>query len=568
MPATLEQAQRMGRAAWVLAVAVAACEGAPARPQPWRHARDEPVATDVDPPAIAGEAEREALERAARRATTLSVWLDADPVHLHPLASPTEWGRRIVMDTVFETLIRYEPSPDGPGQPAHYAPGLATAWQVGPGGRTIRVELRDGVRFHDGRAFTAVDAQFSLDAARQPRTGAGELRALLADVEAVDIVGPRALRIRLARPNGYTIRALAEVPMLSASVYRGRMAPRRGPVVGTGPYRVDRWDDGGVRLVRNSNYWGPAPAVDAIEFVRIDDAAQALSAARRGEIDVVPALIPEHYPGQAEVPAIRERFAPLHLRPPAVRYLAFGSRPPLDDPRVRAAFAMLIDRDAIAERVYRGLARPVAWPVWPGGPASGPEPPPIPYDPKRAAALLDAAGWTTASPGAVRARGRDRLHIALLALDGAPAAERDAIVAALRGAGVFVEVRRGTAAVLRNRLAAGDFDLALVEWRALVDTDLAPLFETRGRANYGRLSDEQLDALLERMRRAATPADRWAIAPAIAQRLGQVWPIAGIVAPEPVGLIARRVRNAQVVGGWLRLRDVALAEEEDAPADQ
>src|SRR5690606_11419719 len=111
--------------------------------------------------------------------------MDAEPRHLNPMVAPSLWTMRIAADTIFETLIRYEPPAGGAGSgPGRYAPGLARSWRIGPGGREIRIELEPDVRFHDGRAMSAVDVQFSLDAARDPRNAAEHLRARLASVTA------------------------------------------------------------------------------------------------------------------------------------------------------------------------------------------------------------------------------------------------------------------------------------------------------------------------------------------------------------------------------------------------
>ena len=86
----------------------------------------------------------------------------------------------------------------------------------------------------------------------------------------------------------------------------------------------------------------------------------------------MPALIPAHWPEQATAPGVAASFTPLELAPPRLRYLAFNARArPLDDARVRHALALLIDRRAIAKRVFDGLARPALWPIWPGGPVDG-----------------------------------------------------------------------------------------------------------------------------------------------------------------------------------------------------
>jgi peptide/nickel transport system substrate-binding protein len=464
---------------------------------------------------------------------------------------------------VYETLVRYEPPASGDG-PGRFEPGLAKSWKLGPGKRSIRIDLRDDLRFHNGRKLTSVDVQFSIDMARRSRVKAEHLRRQLADVTSVELVGPRAVRIRLSRPNGYVLRALTEIPIVPRSVYRGKLQPRKGPVVGSGPYKLDSWSDGRIRLMRNADYWGEAPAIETIDFVHEPDAAKALTAAKRGELDVIPALIREHYPEQVDAPAIQADFAPLRLRPAVLRYLAVAHRsPPLADVRVREAVAKLVDRVDLIESVYGGIALAVGGPIWERGPGDGRGVGAPVYDPTRAGALLDAAGWTDEDKTGRRSRDGQRLHVALLALPSGDVEEREHVIKHVRKAGFFVEVRRGNAAVLMNRLKTGDFDLALLEWNASVDTDLSPLVGAGGKLNFGRFKDDAVEAILDRLRAAQTPAARAKILPELADRLAETWPIIPIAAPDPVGLVHRRVRGVRVWDGWIRLRHLSLAHETD-----
>ncbi|WP_428264742.1 ABC transporter substrate-binding protein [Haliangium sp.] len=555
----------------LVVTAAAGCEGPPARSKPWRQPVAEPESARPPGPTsavIATEAERrEALQR---RAHTLRIHMDETPRHLNPLVTPSRWTLRVAADTVFESLIRFEPPPGGAGAgPGVYQPGLARSWTVAPSGREIRFELQPEVRFHDGTRLSSVDVQFSLDTARSPRGPAEHLQDRLGDIAGVDILGPRTVRVRLSRPNGYVLRALADVPIVPAQVYqgRGRLRAGRGKVVGTGPYRLADWEDDRIRLERNDDYWGPAPAIDHLEFVYEPDAARALTAAKRGEFDLVPALIPAHYPEQASAPGLASEFAPLRLRPPAMRYLVVNAgRPPFDDVRVRHALALLIDHAGLSKEAHDGLARVVAGPIWPGGPGHGPAPAVPDYDPERAGALLDAAGWRDGDGDGHRERAGDALRLVVLTTeddDGDRDArrdqrERERVLAHLRRSGIQIDRRVGSAAVLRNRLRDGDFDLAFVSWRAGVDRDLAPLLGSVGALNLGRFSEPRVDAVLDALRDCWEPAARAPHMAELARLEVETWPLVALVAPDPYGLVHRRVRGVSVWDGWISLRSLSL----------
>ena len=525
------------------ALLLAACDS-PARVKPWRHAPD-PTAEAANAPGskVLADTPSDADVHAAR-AHTLRIHVDAEPGRLNPVVTPSSWARRIVMGTIFEPLLRYEGG--------RYAPRLARSWQVSPDGLEILIELQPDVTFDDGRPMTSSDVQFTLDSLREPRRDVEPFRSLLADVDAVELVGPLSLRIRLKRPSAWVLRALAELPVLPMHVYDGSLLAG-GALVGTGPYKLASNKGGVVHLVRNEHYWGGPAAISDLEFVYEPDAAVALTAAKRGDLDVIPALIPAHWPEQANAPGITAAFAPLQLAPPRLRYLAFNAaHTPLDDPRVRHALALLIDRRAIAKHVFGGLARPVLWPIWPGGPVDGPEAPVPDFDPATAGKLLDAAGWTDSDKDGIRDQDGKQLRLLLVGPEhaaqdgGGPQVktERDYFVDAARRAGVIIDVKTGGDAFLDRRMSDGSYDLIEMSWSGLADTDLSALL-----AGKSPRIDRALDALAT----TSDPAARVRLAPELAAALAEAWPLAGIVAPAPQGLIARRLAGVTVSEGWLEL---------------
>jgi ABC-type transport system substrate-binding protein len=530
------------------------CQCAPARSKPWRHR----TSTAIRPAAPSSEVLAEEAERArglAERAHALRIHVDADPRHLDPLVAPTVWTERIAMDTVFESLLRYQAGADGPV----YAPGLASSWTVSQGGQLVTLALRPDVRFHDGSRLTSVDVQFTLDAARSRATRAGHLGDFLAGVSSVELAGAHGVRIWLSRPNAYLLRGLAAIPILPAKVYQGQLKNRRGPVIGTGPYRFESWDGPVIRLVRNPDYWGPAPAIDTLSFVYEPDHARALTMAKGGEMDLVPALIPAHI-GQASAAGVARRFVPVELGAPELDYLVLAvGQPPLDDVRVRRALSLAIDRQRLADD-EKGLAAPVVSFAWPGGPLDAAAPAVPATDLAAAGRLLAEAGWIDRDGDGSRERGGRRLQLVALVGDE-PDEGRTRVLKAIRSLGVFVEERVGSPAVLMNRLRSGDFQLAFLSYRGVMDDDLAPYFATGGAMNVGRFSDDEVDQLLAGLAAAWTPAERRPLAARLGLRLAELLPVVPLVRAAPRGLLSRRVIGATPFAGWLRLGDLSLGAE-------
>jgi peptide/nickel transport system substrate-binding protein len=553
-----------------LALAFCACD-APARSKPWRHEPDptgeaQAAAAPVDQysaPPFGGAARSPFDDHAASASTSqaaqphmLRIHVDSDPGRLTAVVEPTVWARRITLGTVFETLVRYAP-PEA-GTPAGYQPRLARSWHITPDGTAIELELEPDVTFHDGRPMTSSDVQFTIDAVRDAKKGIDHLRPMLADVDAVELTGPHSLRIRLNKPDGWVLRALAEIPILPMHIYDGSLWAG-GALVGTGPWKLASNKQGVVHLARYDHYWGGKPAIADLEFEVQLDAAVALTEAKRGELDIVPALIPAHWPEQAAAPGLAA-FHPLQLAPPRLRYLTFNTaRAPLDDARVRHALALLVDRRAIAKRVFGGLERPALWPIWPGGPVDAAETPVPDFDPAGAGKLLDAAGWSDHDKDGIRDRDGQQLRLVMISSERppvdpsspAPKSERDYFIEACKRAGVVVELKTGGEAWLARRAGDRAFDVVEEEWDGMVDADLSAVIGGASPA---------IDRVLVGMASEWDPSRRSALGADLAAALADAWPIAGIVADAPQGLVHQHVRGVRVWDGWIDLARLALAE--------
>jgi peptide/nickel transport system substrate-binding protein len=274
-------------------------------------------------------------------------------------------------------------------------PRLATRLpELSADGLTARVELRRGVRFHDGTPFDAAAMVFTLERF----LAIGKLSYLLGDrVSAVRAVGPHTLELRLKRPFGALAELLSAVNLtpLSPSAYRDhgrRLLNER--FVGTGPYRLTFFSDQQQRLEPFPDYWGPKPANAGIDLVSLSNSTALFGALTSGEVDVLLSTSLE-IDQQA---ALRRRASQGRLQEgsgPAleISYLTLLSdQPPLDDPKLRQAVAFSLDRRTISERVTLGLRPPLRDLVPPSLPGADPTAW-VSYDPEQARRLYREAGY-------------------------------------------------------------------------------------------------------------------------------------------------------------------------------
>ena len=288
-----------------------------------------------------------------------------------------------VMRTMFEGLVGFDLD-------FNVVPELATEWSVSDDATTLVFTLREGVVFHDGTALDAagVVAYFDwLMNADNPLGARG--RSGLAGLTAWEATGPMEVTFTLDAPNGAFIFNFALSNSYVGSPANLNEDAARNPV-GTGPFRFAEWQDGEFVLVeRFDGYWGDPAAVEAIRFLVVTNAATRVAMLEAGEVDwaedLPPALLPAIEANPAlEVAVSQSTFARI--------FPMNTQRAPFDDVRVRQALNYAVNKEQLAQVVFRGYATvmdsPLTSPVFGYTPVG-----PYPYDPERARELLAEAGY-------------------------------------------------------------------------------------------------------------------------------------------------------------------------------
>ena len=313
-----------------------------------------------------------------------------------------DWQNWSVIKSIFDGLMDYKPGT------TELEPDLAESYTVSDDGLTYTFKLRDGVKFHNGRAMTAADVKYSLERAVNPATqspGGGYFGAIAGydDVvggKATELSGvvasdDKTVAITLTRPDATFLHLMAinfafVVPkeeVEKAGADWGKMP------VGTGAFKVVEWTPGQhLALERNKDYYRQGvPYLDNLTFEFGQDPTVAVLRLKKGEIDIVGDGIP---PAQfAEImadPTNKDLIAEgeqLHTG-----YVTMNvTQPPLDDVRVRQAINMAINKDRVV-KIINNRAKPATQALPPAMPAYNPDQKGYAYDPEGAKKLLAEAG--------------------------------------------------------------------------------------------------------------------------------------------------------------------------------
>jgi oligopeptide transport system substrate-binding protein len=292
-------------------------------------------------------------------------------------------------------------------------PQMAMGWEVVQGGHKYIIHLRDDVRWSDGLPVTAGDFEYAWKRVLDPAIGSHSA-GLLYDIKGArdfhqgkvadsDRVGVRALDeltllVELEGPTGYFPQLLGHVVTrpLPRHVVEAHGAAWTEPanIVTNGRFRLLSWQRGkSMVMARNPEYPGWFPGnVQRVELCLASDWSSTLEMYEADRLDVLDlSKLPP-----AERDRARERHAGEYISLPghSTNFLGFDvSRPPFDDPRVRRALALAIDKEALAHVHLGGYASPATGGfVPPGMPGHSPGIG-LPYDPQQARQLLSDAGY-------------------------------------------------------------------------------------------------------------------------------------------------------------------------------
>jgi peptide/nickel transport system substrate-binding protein len=259
---------------------------------------------------------------------------------------------------VFNNLVVFDPESKQNGLD-RIVPDLATSWNYSDDDRTLTFHLRDGVRWHDGTPFTSADVKCTWDILTGKVDGKmrkNPRKTWWFNIRDVATSGPLEVAFHLNDPQPSLLVMLAGgfSPVYPCHVAAAQM---RTHPIGTGPFKfVEFRQNEAIRLERNPNYWKPdRPYLDGIEYSIIANRSTAILALVAGKFDltltgeVTPELVKDVL---AQVPQMQCLVQPSNTQG---NLLVNRERPPFDDPRIRRAMGLAIDRKAFSDILSRGV---------------------------------------------------------------------------------------------------------------------------------------------------------------------------------------------------------------------
>jgi peptide/nickel transport system substrate-binding protein len=505
---------------------------------------------DTPVPATTAEAQEAGIVEGGH--VSIAMW--SPPNNFNALNTDSSYGYFNV-NLLFETLVTYNEN-------VEFVPRLADSWDVSDDKTQITFHLNPDAKWHDGVPVTAEDVEFTIWAITDPRieVNRGANVAMLKGlegskrpegvdtVEGVKVIDDHTIQFTAANP----VDPLFFLEMVGTAVYivpkhiLQDIAPEdmdkadfwMNPTVGDGPWKFVKYQtDQYIEYTRNDDYYRGKPHLDQL-FVKIITPATMVAQLEKGEVDITAAG------GIGDVPLDDwERVQALPnvdaygYQDNGYQYMIINWDPagPWTDKRIRQALAYAVNRQLIVDNLLKGEGVIAQTPIIPVTYYYNPEVEgQYPYDPEKAKALLEEAGWDF-----------DR-EIKLLVPTGNVVRElsADIIQANLQDVGLKISIEKMDFPTMMARFKAADFDLGLVGWSDVLDPDVRSQYHTGGQYNFGAISSPVLDDLLDRGANTPDTTERKAIYDEFQIQFLDEMPVVCLYWPLRLAAINNRVHNA------------------------
>ena len=291
----------------------------------------------------------------------LSVQIGPNPETIDPALNSTVDGGNMLLHA-FECLLTID-------QEGQVAEGQAEKWESSDDGLTWTFQLRDGLKWSDGSDLTANDFVYSWKRVCDPNVASPYVDTVLSMVEGfdeavagdldalqVEATDDKTLVVKLSAPCTFfdklaAFATLSPVQQATVEANGDKWATAPETYISNGPFYIAEWVPSSYLLMRkNENYWNKdAVKLDGIRFNLIEDANAAYSAYKTGEILMIKDVPTE------EIPSLREN-EDFYVDPIiGTYYLSLNlNREPFNDPKVRKAMSLAIDRDYVADTLMQG----------------------------------------------------------------------------------------------------------------------------------------------------------------------------------------------------------------------
>jgi len=463
-------------------------------------------------PALAALALAAAVALPTHAQKTLRIGLAEDPDVLDPTLARTFVGR-VVFASLCDKLFDLD-------EKLNIVPMLATEYKWAADNKSLTIKVRPGVTFHDGEKLDAQAVKFNIE--RHKTLQGSSRRGELAPVTSVEVLDPSTVRLNLTGPFAPLLAVLTDRAGMMVSPKAAKAAGEKfsnNPVC-SGPFRfVERVAQDRIVVERYPNYWNKAQIhFDKIVYLPIVDSTVRLANLKSGQLDFIERAAPSDWPAiQKDKRFKTSKIVELGYQGIDfnVGKSEFAAKSPVRDPRVREAFELTLDRQAIVEVVMEEQADAGNQWVSPKNAWYAKNSPMPKRDVNKAKALLKQAGIPNPSFTMVTTTTSDAQRLAQV------------IQSMARDAGFDIKIQAAEFTTSLAMADKGEYEAYILAWSGRADPDgnLFNFHACKQPTNYTGYCKPEMDELLNRQRVTVDAAERRKLFDQIAAQIMKDRPI-------------------------------------------
>lgn len=489
---------------------------------------------------------------AAQDATPVTggIWrmaIAANPT-AYPITAPGALVDILVNKTIYNNLVKYK-LVDGN---IEVVPDLAESWEPNDDLTQFTFKLRQDATWHDGEPVTAEDVKFTFDTILNPDITA-RFRGPISSVQSVDMVDDYTVAFNLASP-------FAPLPVMLG--YNQAIVPKHlldgqdlnqpadflAAPVGSGPFKFKELSQGAyLEVEANEDYFGGRPNLDGIIFQVITDGNARVAQVKSGDVDFTVIEPPQ-------IDSVKDDANLKIVEATQVNYYFFAFNHTverLQDPKVRQALTMALNRQAIVDTVLKGYGQVANGPIHPSlGDYYNPDVTTYEYDQEGAKALLEEAGWTPGDDGVLVNEAGDRFTILLNGPAGYPVLEQLLTYAQQEytNLGIEVNLEIDEWSVHLDKYHNLEYDMLNNWWITPPDPDLYDHYYSESPSNWWAYSNPEVDDLLLKAREEADHEARVDLYHQLQQLLSDDVPVVYLYHQTEIQVMSQRTNGLPEMG--------------------
>jgi len=410
----------------------------------------------------------------------------------------------IMIMAIHNALVRYSPDNE-------MVPDLAESVEVQPDGLKYTFKLRQGVKFHDGTDFTAADVKYTIDYYKDP-ANAATIQSSYTGVDTVETPDDYTVVVNMATINAASLVIWATNPIVNAK-YHAEVtdATYSTAPIGTGPFKLKEWRASEfTELEAFDDYYGGRPQVDFLRMEVVPEDAVRKAALDTGDADssAWPLLVEDSLALEQD-----PNFKVYRTAPASIKHFPINNeRPYFADKRCRQALMYALDRQRIIDDLWNGAAEIAHSNISPSSQYYNSELKQYEFDPEKAKALLDEAGWTV---GADDIREKDGEKFAFTCTAKAGDQARKAIAELsqqfFKDIGVDMQIDEAPVAEILEAMRQGTTEMSIFNWtynNGLLEPDCTDTLSSTGGSNFPHFKNAEMDELCSQGLQIVDPAER------------------------------------------------------------